>query len=421
METIAFAGLDINKVSIKKMFFNKAMLLAYFLLFVAVIGLYQVFDLRYFGATLNSHSAGMDPTSPELKEAMRQAIFGSVGEINRNLPWTALISNYMFMLYTGSGIIFLVALAELMKVKAVEKVAVGYMVVGVSMVFAGLFTITTDLHVLNGQWLFLTPNTESAIWMMMPLYLVYIPFVLFEIYLLLTNKRALARRLALVIVLMSIGIDFIEYYIQASLFAMNTARHLWTEFPALTFYFIVSSFVAALGVMGVYTFLVHRSKSEYQPLMDLVRHALFVAIILLGVFEFIAYMSVDEDWTNLILFGPFSSLYFVGYVLFTFVLSLLFIVKPGKPMLTVVASIFVILGGYIGRIIFVYGGNAVPMSNRFGTGFEKKDMYGVTESFIYSSPHLGEVLIVLGSVGVALITYKLFDGLFSVGISRDHS
>ncbi|WNO10066.1 hypothetical protein [Teredinibacter sp. KSP-S5-2] len=421
METIAFAGLDINKVSFKAMFLNKAMLLAYFLLFIAILGLYQLYDLRYFSATLNAHDAGIDPTNPALKEAMRQAIFGTVGEIDRNSPWTVLISNYMFMLYTGSGIIFLVALAELFRVNLIKNLAVGFMVVGISMVFAGLFTITTDLHVLNIPWMLLTPNTGAAMWMMLPLYLIYIPFVLFEIYLLLTNNRALARKLALIIVIMSIGVDLIEYYIQANLFAMNTARHLWTEFPALTFYFIVSSFVASLGIIGVYTFLVHRNKTEYAPLMNLIRRTMLIAVVILGLFEVIGYLHVEKDWTNLILFGPLAPLYFIGYVLPIFVLSVLLSLKAGKPMLTVIASIFVIIGGYVGRLIFVYGGNVVPMFNRFGTGFEKTEMYGVAKSFIYVSPHLGEVLIVIGSIGVALITYKVFDGLFSVGKLREHS
>ncbi len=420
MEMITFAGLDINKMSFKQMFFNRAMLLAYLLLIVGILGLYQVYDLRYFSATLTAHDAGIDPTNPALKEAMREAIFGTVGEIDRNSPWTVLISNYMFMLYTGSGIIFLVALAELLKFKVIEKLSVGFMVVGVAMVFAGLFTITTDLHVLNIPWMLITPNTEAAMWMMLPLYLVYIPFVLFEIYLLLTNNRALARKLALVIVIMSIGIDFIEYYIQASLFSMNTARHLWTQFPALTLYFIVSSFVSSLGVMGVYTYLVHRNKSEYQPLMSLIRRTMLIAIVLLGVFEVVGYMSVDKVWANMILQGPFSTLYFFGYVLLTFVLSLLLLIKPGNANRTVLASMLVIIGGFVSRLIFVYGGNAVPMSNRFGTGFEKNEVYDVAEPFIYTAPHLGELCIVIGSIGVALITYKVFDGLFSVAKLKQH-
>jgi hypothetical protein len=295
------------------------------------------------------------------------------------------------------------------------------MVAGIAMIFAGLFTIATDLNMVNMHWMLLTPNFKAGMWLMLPLYCTYIPFVLFEIYLILTNKRVLAKRLAMPILVLSIGVDLVEYYIQAKLFSMNTARHLWTEFPALTFYFIISGFVSSLGVMGVNTSLVHRGKPEYESIMDLIRRAMLFFVFVLGLYEIIGYMTVDKDWAFLILFGPFSVVYFLGYVLLTLALPFLFIVKPGKPIFTLCASVFVLIGGFVGRYLVVYGGNANPMSNRFGTGYERYGYYDEVKSFIYNSPHLGEILIVAGSVGVAIVIYKLFDGLFSVGELREHS
>lgn len=421
MEKITFAGVEVNKIPLKRLFFSKTMLFAYFLLVIALIGIYEVFDLRYFTVAANAHDAGLDPTNPALKEAMKQAVFGGpVGEIDRNLPWTVLIANYMYMIYTGSGVIFLVALAELMNFKLVDKAAAGFMVAGLSMIFAGLFTIATDLNMLKMHWMLLTPNVKAGMWLMLPLYSTYIPFVLFEIYLILTNRRDLAKRLALPILVLSIGVDLVEYYIQAKLFSMNTARHLWTEFPMLTFYFIISAFVSSLGVMGINTYLVHRKKPEYEALMDLIRRAMLFFVFVLGLYEIIGYMTVDKDWAFLILFGPFSVVYFLGYILLTLALPFIFIIKPGKPILTVFASIFVLIGGFVGRYLFVYGGNANPMSNRFGTGYERYDLYSVSKSFIYNSPHLGEILIVVGSIGVTIVIYKLFDGLFSVEKLREH-
>ncbi len=421
MEKITFAGIEINRISLKRLFFRKSMLFAYCLLGIALVGIYEVFDLRYFTVAANAHDAGLDPTNPALKEAMKQALAGPVGEIDRNLPWTVLIANYMYMIYTGSGVIFLVALAELANFRLVDKAAAGFMVAGLAMIFAGLFTIATDLNMLNMHWMLLTPNLKAGMWLMLPLYCTYIPFVLFEIYLILTNKRELARRLALPILVLSIGVDLVEYYIQAKLFSMNTARHLWTEFPVLTFYFIISAFVSSLGVMGVNTYLVHRKKPEYESLMDLIRRTMLFFVFVLGVYEIIGYMTVDKDWAFLILFGPFSVFYFLGYILLTLALPFLFIFKPGKPIYTLFASVSVLIGGFVGRYLFVYGGNANPMSNRFGTGYEQYDFYAVAKSFIYNSPHLGEILIVIGSIGVAIIIYKLFDSLFSVGELREHS
>jgi hypothetical protein len=420
MEKITFAGVEINKVSIKALFLNKTILLGYVLLAFAIAGIYGLIEIRYFSAAVNAHASGLDPTSPTLKEAMRSAVFGQVGEGERTLPWTLLIANYMYMIYTGSGVIFLVALAELMNFKLVAKAAAGFMVAGISMVFAGLFTIATDLNMLNMHWMIRTPNLDTGIWLMLPLYCTYIPFVFFEIYLILTNKRELAKRLALPILVLSIGIDLVEYYIQAKLFSMNTARHLWTEFPALTFYFIISAFVVSLGVMGLNSYLVHKNKPEYEALMDLIRRAMLFFVFILGLYEIIGYMTVDKDWAFLILFGPFRYIYFAGYVFLTLALPFLFIVKSGKPIFTVFASALVLIGGFLGRYLFVYGGNANPMSNRFGTGYEKYDFYGIAKSFNYVSPHFSEISIVVGSIGVAIVIYKLFDGLFSVGELREH-
>lgn len=420
MEKITFAGLEINKINIVSFLLSKTMLLAYILLACAAFGIYEIFEVRYFSAAANAHASGLDPTNPALKEAMKLAVFGDVGEVNRNIPWTLFIVNYMYMIYTGSGVIFLVALAELMNFELVAKAAAGFMVAGISMVFAGLFTIATDLNMLNMLWMFFTPNMNAGMWLMLPLYSIYIPFVLFEIYLVLTHNRAWAKRLALPILVLSVGVDLVEYFIQAKLFSMNTARHLWTEFPFLTFYFIISAFVSSLGIMGINSFLVHRSKPEYQELMDLIRRAMLFFVSVLGLYEIYGYMTVDKDWAFLILFGPFRSVYFVGYIFLTLALPFLFIVKPGKPILTVLASVCVVVGGFIGRYLFVYGGNANPMSNRFGMGYEKYDFYALSKSFNYVSPHLGEILIVAGSVGVMIVIYKLFDGLFSVGELREH-
>lgn len=420
MKRYEICGLEL-RVNLFQLFFNKTMLLSYLLIALAVVGIYEVFELRYFSTAANAHAAGLDPTNPGLKDAMKLAVFGTVGEVSREMPWTLFIVNYMYMIYTGSGVIFLVALAELMNFKIIEKAAAGFMTIGIAMVFAGLFTIATDLNMLNMHWMFLDPNVSAGMWLMLPLYCTYIPFVLFEIYLILTKKRALARRLALPILVLSIVVDVVEYYIQAKLFSMNTARHLWTEFPLLTFYFIISAFVSSLGIMGVYSYIIHRNKSEYPQIMDLIRKGILFFISVLALYEVIAYMIVDKDWAFLILFGPFKYLYFLGYILLAMVLPFFLVFRPTKSYWKIVlASVFTIIGGYAGRYLFVYGGNANPMSDRFGVGYEKYDVYELASSFNYMHPHLGEIFIVIGSIGIVLAIYKIFDNLLDVAKLRQN-
>jgi len=420
MEKIVVAGLEINKISIFKLLFNKTMLVAYVLLAIGIYGIYEAFDERYFSVVANANTAGIDPTNPYLVQAMKDAVFGHVGEVSRENPWTLFIVNYMYMIYTGSGIIFLVALAELMNIEVVSKTAAGFMALGLSMVFAGLFTIATDLNMLNMLSMLTSPNFNAGMWLMLPLYITYIPFVLFEIYLLITNKREWAKRLALVVLLLSVGVDIVEYFIQAKLFSMNVARHLWTEFPALTFYFIVSAFVSSLGIMGLYAFFDHRKSTIYLDLMEIIRKAILFFVIILSAYEIFAYLVVDKTWTFNILFGYFKYAYFGGYILLTLVLPFLLTFNKGKPILTIIASISTIVGGYIGRYLFVYGGNANPLSDRFGTGYEKYNFYGVANSINYEWPHQAEIFIVIGSIGVALAIYKLVNSLFSVSDIREH-
>jgi hypothetical protein len=420
MDKIIIAGLEINKISIFKLLFNKAMIIAYVLLAVGVYGIFEAFDERYFSVVANAHTAGLDPSNPYLVDAMKQAVFGHVGEVNRENPWTLFIVNYMFMIYTGSGVIFLVALAELMNIKSISKTAAGFMVLGLSMVCAGLFTIATDLNMLNMLSMITSPNLNAGMWLMLPLYVTYIPFVLFEIYLLITNKTEWAKRLALPVLLLSIGVDVVEYFIQAKLFSMNVARHLWTEFPVLTFYFIISAFVSSLGVMGLYAFFDHRKNDIYTDLMEVIRKAILFFVIVLAAYEAFAYMAVDKSWAFNILFGPFKYAYFGGYIFLAMVLPFLLTFNQGHHGQTILASVSVIIGGYIGRYLFVYGGNANPLSNRFGAGYEKYDFYGVISNFNYEWPNQAEIFIVIGSFGVVLAVYKLVNLLFSVSKVREH-
>jgi len=121
MESRTIAGLEINNVSFKTIFNSKVMYVTYVLLVIALFGVIDVFYERYFILSANALDAGLTPGSREVAEAMKEAIFGSGGEVKRESPWSLYIVNYMYMIYVGSGIILLVALAELVDIKLIKK------------------------------------------------------------------------------------------------------------------------------------------------------------------------------------------------------------------------------------------------------------------------------------------------------------
>ncbi len=422
MEKYMISGVEINRVSIKELLFNKTMLLAYIFLAFGLFGLYEVFSERYFLLTANAHDAAMSPGSREVAEAMKEAIFGNGGEVKREQPWTLYIVNYMYMIYSGSAIIFFVALAEIFNIDVIKKTAAGFMTFGLAMVFGGLFTIAVDLNILHMHWMFLTPNIGAGMWLMLPLYLVYIPFVIFEIYLLITKNSTWAKNIAYIILLLSIVIDLIEYFIQAKLFDMNTARHLWTTYPLLTLYFIVSAFVAGIAIMIIYSMIVYRKQmgDKFEKLINFLRTSSLYVMAMLAIYEATAYLFIDKKWGAIILFGEFKIYFYLYLFLAVGLPFLLEFKKHSNNAWIVTGAISMIIGTYLGRYIFVYGGNAYPMSDRFGTGFEKYDIYAKIKEFIFYSPHLSEIFVVVGSIGVVLAVYKVLDILFSVSMIREH-
>ena len=416
------AGIEINSVNLKNLLMSKTMYIAYGLLLFALVGVIDVFYERYFLLSATAFDAGLAPGSRDVAEAMKAAVFGSGGEVKREAPWSLYIVNYMYMIYVGSGIIFLVAFAELLDIKLIKKTAAGFLTLGLAMIIAGLFTIMMDLNILHLHQMFLSPRFTSGMWLMMPLYMVYIPLVMFEIYLILAHKDSWVKKIAVLILILSLLVEFVEFYVQAKLFDMNSARHLWTTYPFLTLYFMVSSFVSSAAVMMLYTYLTYRNtdRSKCRDLMSLIQKVTLYSVIALGAYEATAYLFIDKKWAEIILFGDFK-LYFYAYLAMAvgipFALLFKDLTHNGYKIL---ASVFIIVGTYLGKMIFVYGGNAYPMSDRFGVGFEKYTEYEPIKEVIFFMPPVGEIAIVVGSLGIIVLLYKVTDAFLSVSKIREH-
>jgi len=54
------------------------------------------------------------------------------------------------------------------------------------------------------------------------------------------------------------------------------------------------------------------------------------------------------------------------------------------------------------------------MSDRFGTGFQKYSEYDTITNFISITPPTSEICIVIGSVGVVIAAYKVFNIFLNV-------
>ena len=392
----------ISRITIHKILTDKVLLLSYVLLAVALFGIVEMVYERYFLVSANAFDAGLYPGNREIANAMYEAVFGPGGEVKREAPWSLYIVNYMYMIYVGSGIIFVVAIAELLDNEIIKKYAFGYLTLGISMLFAGLFTILMDLNILNIKWMFLRPQFDSGMWLMLPLYIVYIPLVIFEMYLILSHDKVWIKKVSLIVLLSALGVEFFGFYVQSKLFDMNSARHLWTTYPLLPLYFMVSSMVASLAIMSLYTSLAHKS----VLVMHILEKYTLYFVMALGAYEAVSYLFIDKKWAEIIIFGDFKY-YFYLYMILTVAIPFAMLFQPYlNKVFKYIAYVSIIIGSYLGKMIFVYGGNAYPMSDRFGVGFEKYALYDEFKSVIFFMPPMSELLIVIGSVGVVLFIFR---------------
>jgi hypothetical protein len=398
-------GLNFKSVSFGELFFNKTMLLAYVLLAVGVVGLFQLYGLRFGHEFVNA--GDLVNGTANAAEALKEQIFGMhhIEEVPRTEPWSIFVVQYTYLLYGGSALIFLTALAELFNLHISHKASAAMMTLGISLALGGMTSIASDWgNPLNIYYMILNPQPNSGMWMMLPLYSVYIPFTFIEIYLLMTNKRELARKLALPLVVIGLGIDVVEFYIQGILFQLNTPRDLWTDFPALWVYFLITGIVSGVGFALIYAGLALRNKEWYGELKFNLRVAGIIAIILAGAYEAISGLS------NLVE-GPYHTM-FLGYVIVGLAVPfVLFLIRQD-----VLAGLFMAIGTFSVRELFVYGGNAEPMTNRFGMGPEAFSTYNVAEleKFVYEAPHTMEILIIIGCLGLGIAIFKLLDTLLDV-------
>ena len=422
-------GLNIKKVSLGELLFNKTMLIAYVLIAVGLVGWTQLYGLRFFHMFVNNHDviAAAGGSAEHLRavaEALKEQIFNlhHVEEVNKAEPWGIFVTQYTYLLYGGSALIFLTALAELFHVKIAPKVAAALMTFGIAMALGGMMSIASDWgSPFNIYWMILNPQPQSGMWLMLPLYSVYIPFTFIEIYFLITNKRDLARKMAGILVILGILIDLGEFYIQGLLFNLNTPRHLWTDIPQLWIYFLISGALTGIAGAILFAFLGLKNKPYFEEMVQTASKIGIFIVALTAIYEVINFMVVDPKWMALIAGGsPISWMYWGWIILGIVIPFVLFLTK--KPVAALIGAISALIGTFLMRQAFIYGGNIYPMTDRFGNGPEATGIYNLAEitPWAYIPPHTMEVLTVIGCLGIGIAIYAILDKLFDVRNINDN-
>ena len=158
---------------------------------------------------------------------------------------------------------------------------------------------------------------------------------------------------------------------------------------------------------------------RYAMLMFILERTTLYLVMALGAYEATAYLFIDRKWADIILFGDFKYYFYLYLILAVAIPFVLLFKNHLNRYLKLFAFVCVIVGTYLGKVIFLYGGNAYPMSDRFGVGFEKYNEYEEVKEVIFFMPPLSEIAIVIGSIGIVLFIFRIVDLYLSISCDNE--
>jgi ribosomal protein L25 (general stress protein Ctc) len=111
--------------------------------------------------------------------------------------------------------------------------------------------------------------------------------------------------------------------------------------------------------------------------------------------------------------SPISWMYWGWLILGIAVPFVLFLSKSKGAAL--IGAISALIGTFLMRQAFIYGGNIVPMTERVdGLGPQSTTTYVNVTPWAYIPPHTMEILIIIGCLGLGIAIYAILDKLFDV-------
>ena len=358
-------------------------------------------------------------------------------EFNLLIPWSMLISTYVFFVVSSTGLCIITSLGHVFGAKRFEMIGKRGVFLAIITIVFGMIAIMLHLGhpERSAVYVWITPNIRSAIWGMGFFYSFYILFIIVEYWLLAREELAKTanastgwkqvfyglatfgikseseesvkkdHRFAQIAGIAALIAGLAAHSTLGAVFGHAESRAYWygAYYPI---YFLLSATFSGLAWLLLMTIATYKLKSE--PMSDKLRKLMFEMAGLLAVLLAVGLLFMSyKIWTGLlddiksktiILFinGPFSISFWlfeiaVGTILPIFIL--LAAVKRQSLNAVLAASVMVIIGLFMMRYDFVIAGQIYPTF---------KDALPTT--FV---PTLVEIFVIAGIFAAFFFAYTL--------------
>ena len=358
-------------------------------------------------------------------------------EFSVKIPWVMMISTYVFLVATGSGLCIINALGGVFGIHRYEMMSKRMAFLSLTTIVFGMLYIVLHLGHPERMPIYnaISPNFRSAISWMGALYSVYLAFVAVELYLLilpeLTNKmkhsNGFAKAFLNIITLKKFEKHSITKLLKdsrlppllatlafitgssalamlGSVFAHSESRIFWygAYYPV---YFLLSAIFCGYSLLLCTTIITYWSrKEEISPkIKRLIFEMAQVLALLLAVGILFITCRMSAGLFNpetrapvmLLLKGPFSAAFWIfeiGLMSVIPILVLLWAAKKESIRGVLTGSLMVFIGAFVMRYEFVVAGQIYP---------------NIKEKLPSYTPTIIEVFIIIGVLGAFLLVYTL--------------
>jgi Ni/Fe-hydrogenase subunit HybB-like protein len=357
-------------------------------------------------------------------------------EFSFHIIWAMMVSNYVFMVVSSTGLCIVTSLGHVFGLKRFEQIGKRGIFLALITILFGMISI--GLHLGHPEraaiYNVLTPNFLSAMWWMGTFYTLYIGFITAELWLLCRSdlaKTALAstglkadiycllvlkktdiskdavkkdHKLAFIVGLLALISGLTAHNTLGALFGHIEARPLWHGSYYPIYFLLSASFSGVAWILAtiIGTYKLQKKKIHEKLHRLILELAQILAVLLSAGILFAAYkictgLFIPEKFDAIMLFlnGPFSLAFWlfeiiIGTIAPIFIL--LYSIKKYNITGVLIASVMVLIGVFVMRYDFVVIAQVYPVLTN-----------GLDSYF----PTFSEILLISGIIAGLFLSYTL--------------
>ena len=332
-----------------------------------------------------------------------------VYNVTREIPWGILISTYVFLVVSSTGLCLVSSLGHVFGIKHFEFIGKRAILLAILTLLCGFGTIAMELNhpIRMALYAVISPNFTSAIWWMGTLYGLYLVLLCGEFFFLMKgmHKGAFAMGMLGFIAAVSAHSNL------GAVFGLLEARPYWHG-SFLPIYFILSALVSGGAIVSLIVYFNHKESgtpmpqrySEFMGTLGKLQALFLTILIFFVVWKIIPgiYGHPPEKYeaTMAVLSGPLAFNFWFFEVLIGMLIPVILLLnrRTRTPLGVMYAGLLSTFGIFFMRYDLVIAGQLVSM--REGAG-------DLVNGLLRYTPSLVEVAIVIGAISTCLFLYTM--------------